>query len=143
MDDKSKALCDAMARHIVDRNFDGAHSLLAPWLRSTLKPSDIQRMVDDAAEGLPAPGQWTVDEGFLEVDDLRTPDPYGPPSNAVSNEVTKDNYGGWLCIQFTPGEPAEDGPNVCFDLWLAAVERDGPCRRVPGSRRSHLNAANP
>jgi hypothetical protein len=125
MDDKSRALCDALARHIVDRNFGGAHALLAPWLRASMTPADIEQMCDEAGRGLPAPQEWTLDEGFLEVDDLRSPDPYGPPSKAVSDQVTKENYRGWMCIQLKPTESAVDDPNVCYDVWLAVVDQNG------------------
>jgi hypothetical protein len=124
MDSKAQALSDTLARHIVDRRFTEAHGLLAPWLRDSMTPADIQRMIDEASQGLPAPRAWTLDEGFLGVEDLREPDPYGPPSQAVSTKITDANFRGWLCIQFKP-EAADDDANVCFDLWLAAVEEGG------------------
>jgi hypothetical protein len=102
MDSKCRELCDTLAKHIVDRDFERAHALLAPWLRATTQPSDIERMVDEAGDGLPSPSEWTLDMGLLEVDDLRKPDPYGPPSKPVGNEISKENYRGWLCIQFAP-----------------------------------------
>ena len=126
MDTKAQAMCDALARHIVDRRFEDAHRLLSPWLRDTMTADDLQRMIDAANEGLPAPRAWTIDEGFLGVDDLREADPYGPPSEPVSPNVTAENFRGWLCIQFKP-EPSGDDANVCFDLWLAAVEERGIC----------------
>jgi hypothetical protein len=127
MDTACKTLCDTLARNIVARDFTGAHALLAPWLRTTMKPSDIERMVTEAGAGLPVARGWTLDEGFLELKDLRKPDPYGPPSQAVSNEVSAQNYRGWLCIQFTPGGGEDDEANICFDLWIAAVEQNGAC----------------
>jgi hypothetical protein len=127
MDTKARAMCDALAKHIVDRRFADAHGLLASWLRDTMTPDDLQRMVDAANEGLPAPRVWTIDEGFLGVDDLREADPYGPPSEPVSPKVTAENFRGWLCIQFKPEGSEDDATNVCFDLWLAAVEDQGVC----------------
>jgi hypothetical protein len=128
MDSKAQALCDALAKHIVDRRFKDAHALLSSWVSEAMTPDDLQRMVDAANEGLPAPRAWTVDEGFLGVDDLREADPYGPPSEPVSPNVTAENFRGWLCIQFKPEAAEDDAANVCFDLWLAAVEENGVCR---------------
>ena len=128
MDSQAQALCDALAKHIVDRRFTDSHELLAPWVRDAMTAADLQRMIDAANEGLPAPRTWTVDEGFLGVDDLREADPYGPPSEPVSAKVTTDNFRGWLCIQFKPEASEDDDANVCFDLWLAAVEESGVCR---------------
>jgi hypothetical protein len=125
MDSNCEALCEALAQHVVAKDFDKAHVLLAPWLRSAMKPSEIQKMVHDAGEGLPYPTAWTLDEGLAELEDLRKPNEYGPPSTAVSNEISEKNYRGWLCIQFTPGATDDDGPNACFDLWLAVVEIGG------------------
>lgn len=128
MESKCEALCEAPAKCVVAQDFDKAHALLAPWLRAAMKPSDIQRMVNDAGEGLPAPRAWTLDEGLLDLEDLRKPDSFGPPSKPIPKEISEKNYKGWLCIQFTPGATDDDGPNVCFDLWLAAVEVGGANR---------------
>ena len=125
MDEKCKALCDSMAKCIADRDFNGAHSLLAPWSRATTSADEIQRMVDDAGEGLLPPREWSLDEGMLELDDLRKPDPLGPPSKGLPKEVSAQNYRGWLCIQFRPKPTDGEDQNICFDVWLAAVEHDG------------------
>lgn len=45
METKCENLCNALAQCIVARDFKGAHSLLAPWYRSTIMPSEIERMV--------------------------------------------------------------------------------------------------
>jgi hypothetical protein len=107
-------LCDALAKRVVEKNFAGAHELLAPWLQTEMSPNDIEHLVSDAAAGSATARTWTLDEGFLGVEDLGAP-----------GEITKDNYRGWLCIQFNPGE----GPGMgSFDLWLAAVEHNGDYR---------------
>jgi hypothetical protein len=125
MESKCEALCEALAKHIVAQDFIKAHSLLAPWLRAAMKPSEIERIIIEAGAGLPAPRAWKLDEGLCELDDLRKPDSFGPPSKPISKEITEDNYKGWLCIQFTPGAADDEEANVCFDLWLAAVEIGG------------------
>lgn len=118
MEPKCEALCDALAQRVVERNFSGAHALLAPWLQAAMTPADLERMVDQAAEGQARARAWTLDEGFLGVEDL----------GDAPGEITGDNYRGWLCIQFNPGQSAEDERNASFDLWLAAVEDDGEYR---------------
>jgi hypothetical protein len=125
MDTRCEALCEALAKHIVAQDFGSVHALLAPWLQTATKPADLQRLINEASEGLPSPGAWTLDQGFLELGDLRNPDSFGPPSKPVPKEISKTNYKGWLCIQFTPGAAANEEANVCFDLWLAAVEVNG------------------
>jgi hypothetical protein len=118
VEQKCEALCEALAQRVVERNFAGAHALFAPWLQDRMTPSDIQRLVDEAAEGQAPPRAWTLDEGFLEVDDL----------GDAPKEITDENYRGWLCIQFNPGEAADEPGKASFDLWLAAVEHDGDYR---------------
>lgn len=118
MEPKCEALCDALAKRVVERNFDGAHALFAPWLQQKMTPADIERMVDDAAGGGSAAQRWALDEGFLEVEDL----------GDAAREITGANYRGWLCIQFGPTEGDRARANASFDLWLAAVEVEGDYR---------------
>lgn len=114
MEQKCEALCDALAKRVVERDFGGAYALFAPWLQSLMSPTDIEHLVKEASSGATAARTWTLDEGGLDVDDL-----------GGAKEITEDNYRGWLCIQFNPGEGAGSGS---FDLWLAAVEHDGDYR---------------
>ena len=114
MEQKAEALCDALAKRVVEKNFTGAHALFAPWLQTEMTPTDIEHLVQEAASGTGSARTWTLDEGGLGVEDL-----------GASTNITTDNYRGWLCIQFNPGEGAGSGS---FDLWLAAVEHDGDYR---------------
>ena len=126
MDGKCKALCDKLADCIVQRDFKGVHALLAPWLQATLGPSEIEEMVDTANEGLSHPPHaWTIDEGLVGLEDLREPDDFGPPSGKLAKAITEDNFRGWLSIQFTPDPSVHEEQNVCFDIWLVAVEHNG------------------
>ena len=126
MDKECAALCEKLADCIVKRDFKGAHALLAPWLRTALRPLEIQKMVDAANEGLEhPPHSWTIDEGMAELDELRKPDGFGPPSQALGKEITADNFRGWLSIQFIPEPAVHEEQNICCELWLAAVEHDG------------------
>ncbi|HET6349426.1 MAG TPA: hypothetical protein VFH88_10135 [Candidatus Krumholzibacteria bacterium] len=118
MDTKCEVLCDSLAKRVVEKNFAEAHALLAPWLQARMTPSDLESLVNRAGHGLGPAHAWTLDEGFLEVQDL----------GDAPTEITGQNYRGWLCIQFNPGEVAADDPNAAFDLWLAAVEYDGDYR---------------
>lgn len=112
LEQKCEALCDALAKRVVEKNFGEAHALFAPWLQQAMSPSDIESLVSSAGAG--SARTWTLDEGFLGVEDLGGP-----------NQINKSNYRGWLCIQFNPGEGHDGGS---FDLWLAAVETDGDYR---------------
>lgn len=114
MERKAEALCDALAKRVVEKDFPGAYALFAPWLQNLMSPTDIEHLVKEASAGAASARTWTLDEGGLAVEDL-----------GASKEITPDNYRGWLCIQFNPGEGAADG---AFDLWLAAVEHDGDYR---------------
>jgi hypothetical protein len=116
VEQKCEALCEALAQRVVERNFAGAHALLAPWLQEKMSPADIESMVDAAAAGSPPARAWVLDEGFLEVEDLG--------DDALG--ITGANYRGWLCIQFS--ESAKPRSTASFDLWLAAVEHDGAYR---------------
>jgi hypothetical protein len=126
MDRECTALCEKLADCIVKRDFEGAHALLAPWLHITLGPSEIQKMVDAANEGLThPPHSWTIDEGMAELDDLRKPDGFGPPSQRIAKEITADNFRGWLNIQLIPKPSVHEEQNICYDLWLVAIEHNG------------------
>jgi hypothetical protein len=123
MDARCKDLCNALGKCVVERNFTAAQPLFAPWLRATLSPATLQRMVDAQNEELEHPPcAWSLGEGILTVADLRTPDPYGPPSQPIAREITQENFRGWLRIQFVPDPEVHDEQNVCFDLWLVAVQ---------------------
>lgn len=126
MDRECTDLCEKLARSIVARDYNGVHALLAPWLQAQLSPSDIQRMIDAASEGLEHPARsWTLDEGMVGLEELREPDGYGPPSQSISREINANNYRGWLSILFEPDPSVHEEQNVCFELWLAAVEHNG------------------
>jgi hypothetical protein len=118
VEQKAAVLCDALAKRVVERNFSGVHDLLAPWLQAKMAPGDIENLVNQAGEGLAPARAWTLDEGFLGVEDL----------GDAPKEITDGNYRGWLCVQFNPGEAAQEDANASFDLWLAAVEHDGAYR---------------
>jgi hypothetical protein len=127
MDDNCRALADAIGRRVVDRDFEGLRDLCVPWLKDRVSAIGLARMIDDAA-GLPAAKTWTVDKSPVDLASLRKPDGCGPPTSAFDAEITDDNYRGWICVQFQPDPGNEEGFNVCFDLWFAAVEDDGECR---------------
>jgi hypothetical protein len=129
MEDDQQALCDAVGQAIVAGDLDAVHALFAPWVRATLSPAQIAEQLDSAADGLEHPPvSWTADEGFAGLDDLRKPDSFGPPSKGLPKEVTAGNFRGWLCIQFAPAEDGQEDQNVCYDVWIAAVDQGGTLR---------------
>lgn len=129
MDADSRSLCDAWAKAIIERDFDTAHALLAPWLRAAVSPAEIQQTIDDRNAELPHPPRsWTADEGLIGLDDLRVPDPFGPPSQPLPEQITPRNFRGWFSIQLVPDRSVHDEQNACYDVWLAAVEQDGLLR---------------
>ena len=121
MEPSCEALCNDLAARVVARDFAGAHALLAPWVQAAMSPAELESRLDAAWEDLPPPREWSLDSGFMAVDELRTANEYGPPSQPIADEVTTANYRGWHCIEFKPGEN-DDDIDACFDLWLAIVE---------------------
>ncbi len=73
------------------------------------------------------PRIWTLDVGMADLDDLRNLTPYGPPSQAISEQTTVLNFRGWFCIQLAPEASVHEEQNVCYDLWIVAVEVGGSC----------------
>jgi len=128
MNDKCRALADTIGQHLVDRDFGGLRAVFAPWLQASMSVADLERMIGGANEGLAPPRTWTVDENPIDLASLREPDGYGPPSKPLPQDITVTNYRGWLCVQFQPDPANPDGFNVCFDLWIAAVEHEGAYR---------------
>jgi hypothetical protein len=126
MDPRCDALCEHLARAVVARDFTGAQAVLAPWLRTTLGPAALEAHLDAANEGLThPPHSWTIGEGLSELSDLRKPDPYSPPTKPLPREITDANFRGWLSIQFAPEPAVHDEQNICYDLWIVAVEHEG------------------
>jgi hypothetical protein len=128
MDSDCKELCDALGRAIVGRDFAAVHALLAPWLRAALGPGEIERLLDAQSEGLAhPPASWVAGEGLADLEELRRPDPFGPPTQALPPEITPASFRGWLHVQLVPDPAVHEEQNVCYDVWLVAVEHEGSC----------------
>ena len=125
MDAKCKALASAVGKHVVDREFPELLDLFAPWLAEEFSAADLEDIADAACDGLPAPATFTVDEGSMELEELRTPSDFGPPSRALSDRITEAAFRGWISIQFAPDPKHFDECNVCYDVWMAIVEHEG------------------
>ena len=126
MDKKCEELGEKLAGFIVKRDFNGVRTLLAPWLQASLGAAAIEKMVKDASEGLEhPPSSWVLDEGLAELPDLQEPNSDGPPSQKIAKDITDKNFRAWFAIQFVPEEPVHEEQNVCFDLWVLAVEHNG------------------
>lgn len=125
MDEPSRVLGSTIAQHIVARDFPAARALFAPWFQESMTAEDLERMIDEANEGLAPPVTWTLDENPMDLASLREVDGFGPPSKPFAPEITDANYRGWICVQFQPDPENEEGFDVCFDLWLAAVDHQG------------------
>lgn len=125
MDAKCKALANAVGKHVVDREFPDLLDLFAPWLAEQFSAADLEDMLDAAGDGLPAPASFEVDEGIMELEELRTPSDYGPPSRPLSELITEASFRGWISIQFAPDPKHFDECNVCYDVWMVLVEHEG------------------
>jgi hypothetical protein len=125
MDAKCKALAETIGRHVVDRQFPDLLDCFAPWLAELFSAADLEDMIAAACEGLPAPAQFSVDEGLVDYAELSTPSDFGPPSRPLPAEITEANYRGWICVQFAPDPKHHEECNVCFDVWMAFVEHEG------------------
>ena len=125
MDAKCKALANAVGKHVVDREFPDLLDLFAPWLAEQFSAADLEDMLDAAGDGLPAPASFEVDEGIMELEELRTPSDYGPPSRPLSDLITEASFRGWISIQFAPDPKHFEECNVCYDVWMAMVEHEG------------------
>jgi hypothetical protein len=125
MDARCKALAEAVGRHVVEREFAELLDLFAPWLAEQFSASDLQDMIDAADDGLPEPAKFTLDEGMLELEELRTPSDHGPPTRPMPDAITAANYRGWVCIQFQPDPKDAEDFNACYDVWVALVDHGG------------------
>jgi hypothetical protein len=125
MDAKCMALANAVGKHVVNREFPDLLDLFAPWLAELFSSADLEDMLDAAGDGLPAPASFTVDEGSMGLEELRTPSDYGPPSRPLSDLITEASFRGWISIQFAPDPKHFDECNVCYDVWMVLVEHEG------------------
>lgn len=126
MSKSAEELCNALGKFIVDRDFAGAYTLLAPWYRPALSAAEIERMVDAQNEGLEhPPHSWTVGEGMVGLEELRKPDPYGPPTKALPKQITDDNFRAWMQVQFAPDPSVHEVQNINYDVWVIVIENGG------------------
>jgi hypothetical protein len=125
MDDKTKALAVQVGKHVVDRDFPSLLDCFAPWLAEQLSAADLEDMLGAALADLPAPADFSVDEGMADLEELQTPGDFGPPTRPLPAEITAANFKGWISVQFTPDPKHFEECNVCYDVWMVVVEHEG------------------
>lgn len=128
MNPESIRIAEAFGRAIVTSDYDAAAALLAPWLRESLSADALRALVDERlgiiaeandADERPTPFEVTVDGNRATLESLRADE---VDRRAIPDEVTDENFRGWLCAQI---ECEGNGFGGAFDVWMAVVEVDG------------------
>jgi hypothetical protein len=131
MEEAHKQLAGEFARAVIARDFEAAGALFAPWLRETTPPERLRELVEEqlremmqyaAVDELTYPVDFDVDGNSSTIDSLREPRSYAP-DRPIPEEVTRENFRKWLCIQFLAGDDVD--VDAWFDFWAAVVETDG------------------
>ena len=125
-----QSLGNELALFIRDRDFDGAHSLLASWLRDEVTPVALQSQVEaelrEVAEGfdieeLVYPDGHELSMGVLSFEDLHEP---GPTNKNIDAALTAENFVAWMCVTFLCEDDSLD-IDAWFDWWMAVVREEG------------------
>jgi hypothetical protein len=124
MDTAFEDVAGQFARRIIQKDYESARELLAPWLRDTVTAAQLESMVHEHCKDLPAPAEFEVDSNSCGLEDL-TVDANSPPTRSLPPEITPQNYRQWMVIQLKPAADDDSGYDACFDLWIALVEVDG------------------
>jgi hypothetical protein len=132
---------ESFAKLVIERDFDGAVGLFAPWLQNDVAPEDFRNELDGEVAAMarewemetPAnPGDFDVDWNPLSLAELReydTPEhSYGRPYKPIPAEVTEADFRKWMVIQFMPAEDSGVEFDAFYDFWFMLVETDGALR---------------
>ena len=117
-DQRIDALATAFGQAIVDKNFTGAHRLLAPWLRRAMPTTKLREFVTtELIEGV-QPVDFATGGNSSELDALRS-------EYAIAKQVTPGNFKQWMSIEFTPDPDGGSDLDFCLRLWIVVVELQG------------------
>lgn len=75
-----RALADAVGDRVIAGDIAGVRTVLAPWLQVELAEASLEALLAAASDGLAMPASWTVDAGMADLETLRSPDGFGPPT---------------------------------------------------------------
>jgi hypothetical protein len=130
-----RKFAEAFAKLVINRDFDAAVGLFAPWLQSEVSPEQLRAELDKEAaemaqewqmETIAYPADFMLDSNPLDLQGLRevnTPEhAHGRPYKRIPDEVTDANYRKWLVIQYLPDSDAEIEFDAFYDFWFILVE---------------------
>jgi hypothetical protein len=121
------------AEAVIAKDFTTAHQMLAPWLRRSVTPQQLSRIIKEKVNEIAEanelggdlhPGSYQIDWNISTLEDLRTPPSYGD-ERSIPAEVTDKNFRQWMVIQFQPKEEEELEIDAYLDWWMMVVEEGG------------------
>ncbi|MEO8621720.1 MAG: hypothetical protein ABI625_11695 [bacterium] len=136
MDDDVRAFGEELGRLALEREWSAVHATLAPWMRSTWTPDQVQRFFEDeyrsvlqesGVEGMQYPEypEPAVDgNAFTKATQLREPISFADGKlRDVAPEVTDENVRYWMSLQLQCSD--EQMEQLGFDrfceVWMAVV----------------------
>ena len=106
---------------IVNRDFAGAETMLAPWLRANLAGGKLKQVLRQARGTAPPP--FEADSPSLL--------PYNTPASLredngkpIAAEITGANYRGAWRVEFVPDPDLEAEVDFSYALFLVVVDLD-------------------
>lgn len=139
MDDDVKLFGETLGQHILAREWESVHALLAPWLRATMSVDAVREFFED--EYRAALAESGIDElhypeypepdvggnGHTNATALRQPMSWeGGRVRNVPPEVTDENMKYWMRLQLQCSDDQMERFGIDFlsEVWLAVVGTD-------------------
>jgi len=137
MDDDIRLFGETLGRHVLAREWESVHSLLAPWLQVTMSIDKVREFFENEYRSIleetgvqelhyPEYPEPSVDgNNFMNATGLREPiDFLNGKLRLVADEVTDDNMRYWMNLQLQCSD--EQMEKFDFDIfcevWIAVVD---------------------
>jgi hypothetical protein len=138
MDDAIREIATAFGKAALDRDWATAHSLLAPWLRTSLSVEDLREFFENGYRAIlresgieemfypEYPEPEIGGNGHTKTGDLREPKPWTAHWPPIPDELTDANMRYWANIVLQCSD--EQMETLDFDyfiqVWAAIAETD-------------------
>ena len=137
MDDDIREFGDQLGRRAIARDWNGVHTLLAPWLRSAVSVDEVRNFFEDEYREVlsandiedmhyPEHSEPQVGgNGFTNATELRKPISFaGGKQRPIAAEMTDANFRYWMHLELPCSDEQMDtlGFDSFCDIWLAVAQ---------------------
>ncbi len=131
MEPRYRELGERFSAAIIDKDYEAACALLAPWLREVTPPDRLRALIEDRVAEMHE--AWDVDDDLhpteceLDGNSTATVADLRDDGDPVPAELTDASLRYWMSMQFKPAEDSVEF-DAYFDLWAAVVDDGGELR---------------